>query len=95
MPDRRHRMVKHHPRAGPAHDGADALLHVFAVAVDGTLLACGFVLAEFAAVQPLEGVIQKFGAPAAEFFVCCVPCACSTSEPSVRQLFSLPPDGTS
>ena len=69
MPDRRHRMVKHHPRAGPAHDGADALLHVFAVAVDGTLLACGFVLAEFAAVQPLEGVIQKFGAPAAEFFV--------------------------
>ena len=53
-----YRVVEQHSGAGPAHDGADAFFHVFAVAVYGALLAGGLVVAEFAVVQPLEGVIQ-------------------------------------
>ena len=43
MPDRLHRMINHHPRPSPAHNGADTLPHVFIVAVDGAFAASGLV----------------------------------------------------
>lgn len=62
MSDRLHRMIKHHPRSGPAHNGADTLSHFIIVAVDGTFAASGLVGAETAAVEAVEGVVEQFAA---------------------------------
>ena len=62
MPDRRYRMINHHPRPSPAHNGADTLPHVFIVAVDGTFAASGLVGAETAAVEAVESVVEQFAA---------------------------------
>ena len=69
MPDSGDGMVEEHAGAGPAHDGADAFAHVFAVAVDGAFLAGRFADAEFTSVEPRGGVVEKFRALAAKFFV--------------------------
>ena len=45
-------MVEEHAWTGPAHDAADALAHVFAVAVDRAFLAGRFADAESASVEP-------------------------------------------
>lgn len=62
VPDRRYRMIQYHPRSGPAHNGADTLSHFITVAVDGTFATCGFVGAETAAVEAVEGVVEHFAA---------------------------------
>lgn len=62
VPDRRYRMIQHHSRPGPAHNGADTLPHFITVAVDGTFAACGLVEAETAAVEAVEGVVKQFAA---------------------------------
>lgn len=65
MPDRRYRMINHHPRPSPAHNGADTLPHFIIVAVDGTFAACGLVEAETAAVEAVESVVKQFAAGSA------------------------------
>lgn len=62
MSDRLHRMIQHHPRPGPAHNGADTLPHFIIVAVDGTFAASGFVRTETAAVEAVDGVVKQFAA---------------------------------
>ena len=62
MPDRRYRMINHHSRPSPPHNGADTLSHVFIVAVDGTFAASGLVGAETAAVEAVESVVEQFAA---------------------------------
>ena len=69
MPDGGEGMVEEHAGTGPAHDGADAFAHFFAVAMDGAIFAGRFADAEFASVEPPYGVAEKFSALAAEFFV--------------------------
>lgn len=61
VPDRRYRMINHHPRPSPAHNGADTLPHFIIVAVDGTF-ASGFVGTETAAVEAIDGVVKQFAA---------------------------------
>ena len=62
-------MVKQHTRTGPSHDGADALTHVFTVAVDRALSACRFTGSESASVKPLKGVVKKSGTLPAELSI--------------------------
>ena len=62
-------MVEEHAGAGPAHDGADAFAHFWAVAMDGAFLAGRFADAEFTPVELPYGVVEKFRTLAAEFFV--------------------------
>lgn len=60
VPDRRYRMINHHPRPSPAHNGADTLPHFITVAVDGTFAASGLVGTETAAVEAIESVVEQF-----------------------------------
>ena len=62
MFDSRYRMINHHPRPSPAHNGADTLPHFIIVAVDGTFAASGLVVAETAAVEAIESVVEQFAA---------------------------------
>lgn len=62
MTERLRRMIQHHPRPSPAHNGADTLPHFIIVAVDGTFAASGFIRTETAAVEAVEGVVKQFAA---------------------------------
>ena len=62
MTDRLRRMIQHHPRPSPAHNGADTLPHFITVAVDGTFAARGLVGTETAAVEAVESVVEQFAA---------------------------------
>ena len=53
-------MIEYHTRPGPSHDGANAFPHLRPIAVDGALLASGFVRSEAAAVQTAMGIEQEF-----------------------------------
>lgn len=56
MPDCYNRVVKQHPRAGPAHDGADAFTHHRVIAVDWAFAARMLCGAEAAMLQSFVGV---------------------------------------
>ena len=62
-------MIKHHPRAGEAHDFADSFSHVFSVAVGWAFLAGCLIVAVFACCQSLVGVLFEGFAVVAELFV--------------------------
>ena len=66
MPNSLHRMIKHHPRAGEAHDFADFFSHVFAVAVGWAFLAGCLLVAIFACRESFVGVCFQFSASVAE-----------------------------
>ena len=59
-------MIEQHARPSPSHDLTYALLHLRPIAVDGALLAGGFVRSEAAAVQTAMGIEQEFLALRAE-----------------------------
>lgn len=61
MPDGCHRVDEKHPRAGEAHDDADAFPHVGLVAVDPAVGAEGFGLHEGAFVTTHAGVGFQVG----------------------------------
>lgn len=62
VPDRCCWMINHHPRSGPAHNGADTLPHFIIVAVDWAFAASGLVGTETAAVEAVESVVEQFAA---------------------------------
>lgn len=61
------RMMKDHPWPGPSHDLPDSLFHLRPVAMDGTFLASGLILAETASVQAAMGIVQQLPAAGAQF----------------------------
>ena len=67
------RMMEDHPWPGPSHDLPDSLFHLRPVAMDGTFLASGLILAETASVQTAMGIVQQqfgmsFALPAIEAY---------------------------
>lgn len=54
-------VIEQHARTAPPHDLSHQNTLLFGVAVDGTMLAGGFLIAEAAAVKTGIGVIQQFG----------------------------------
>ena len=72
MSDGGNRMVEYHSRPRPPHDYSYAFLHVGSVTVDGTFLACRFLLAVSASVQSAVGIVEQlltFPAQAAVAFL--------------------------
>ena len=59
MPDGFNRMIPHHARTCIAHGFTHLFLHCWLVAMNRTLLASRFLLAEFTMIQTLIGVVKK------------------------------------
>ena len=53
-------MIEQHAWPSPSHDLTYALLHLRPIALDGALLAGGFVRSEAAVVQTAMGIEQEF-----------------------------------
>jgi hypothetical protein len=62
-----HRVSEKHPRAGVAHDGADAMPHRGIEAVDRASRARRLVGQEFARVQASERIVQHVSTIYADF----------------------------
>lgn len=62
MPERRYRMVKQHPRPGPAHDNLDTFLHLPPIAMQRTVLTGRLVGPEPASIEPQTGILQHLAA---------------------------------
>ncbi len=59
MPDGGKGVIEEHSRTSPAHYGADALTHIGAITMDGTLATSGFRCSERAALQALLCIFEQ------------------------------------
>ncbi len=60
MPQRCQRRVKHHPRAGEAHEGADPVAHISLITLRSADTAKSFVIRMRTALNALHCIISQF-----------------------------------
>ena len=83
-------MIQEHPRTAEAHDCADSLTHVWTVAVHGTFVTLGLVIAEPAVFQTGQRIVKQCPALTAQILPAVVPPAPQSDHMADRSL--LPSD---